>query len=129
MAIRIVQLGSPRQRNEGTRIGTVRRPPRGVRKEDYARLDFYDTWLPQLAPSAGLVNMGRTRAQTAAGWKQFEKKYLRELQSPDNLRLLDLLCALSRQTDFSLGCYCVDEKTCHRSILRKVLAARGASVT
>jgi uncharacterized protein YeaO (DUF488 family) len=129
MAVRIVRLGSPRQRNEGTRIGTVRRPPRGVRKEDYARLDFYDTWLPQLAPSAELVNMARSRTQTAAGWNQFEKKYLRELQSPDNLRLLDLLCALSRQTDFSLGCYCEDEKTCHRSILRKVLAARGASVT
>ena len=129
MAIRIVRLGSPRQQDEGTRIGIVRRPPRGVRKEDYARLDFYDTWLPQLAPSAELVNMARTRAQTAEGWNQFEKKYLRELQSPDNLRLLDLLCALSRQTDFSVGCYCEDEKTCHRSILRKVLAARGASVT
>ena len=129
MAIRIVRLGSPRHQNEGTRIGTVRRPPRGVRKEDHARLDFYDTWLPQLAPSNELVNMARSQGKTTAGWKQFEKKYLRELQSPDNLRLLDLLCALSRQTDFSLGCYCEDEQTCHRSILRKVLAERGASVT
>lgn len=128
MAIRIVRLGSPRQEDEGARIGTVRRPPRGVRKEDYARLDFYDTWLPQLAPSAALVDMARNRPLTAAGWNQFEKKYLRELQSPDNLRLLDLLCSLSKQTDFSLGCYCEEEKTCHRSILRKVLAARGAAV-
>lgn len=128
MAIWIVRLGSPRQRGEGTRIGTVRRPPRGVRKEDYARLDFYDTWLPQLAPSAELVNMARARTQTPAGWKQFQKKYMRELQSPDALRLLDLLAALSKQTDFSLGCYCEDEETCHRSILRKVLAGRGASI-
>src|SRR5271169_3638495 len=103
MAIRVVRLGSPRDANEGIRIGTVRRPPRGVRKGDYARLDFYDTWLPQLAPSAALVSMAKNRTQTAAGWNQFERKYLRELQSPDTLRLLDLLCAFSKQTDFSVG--------------------------
>jgi uncharacterized protein YeaO (DUF488 family) len=128
MAIRIVQLGSPRQQGEGTRIGTVRRPPRGVRKEDYARLDYYDTWLPQLAPSAELVSMAKNRAPTAASWKLFEKRYLKELQAPDNARLLDLLCALSRQAEFSIGCYCEEEKTCHRSILGKVLKERGASM-
>ena len=128
MAIRIVQLGSPRHQNEGLRIGIVRRPPRGVRKEDYARLDFYDTWLPQLAPSAELVRMAQDRTDAPGSWRQFEKKYLRELLTPDNLRLLDLLAALSRQTDFSIGCYCEDEWTCHRSILRTELASRGASI-
>ena len=106
----------------------MRRPPRGVRKEDYARLDFYDTWLPQLAPSAGLVTMAKNGKTTAASWKQFERKYLKELHSPDNLRLLDMLCTLSKHADFSLGCYCEDETTCHRSILRRVLVERGASV-
>ena len=128
MAIRIVRLGSPRSGDEGPRIGTVRRPPRGVRKEDYARLDFFDTWLPQLAPSAGLVAMVKNGKPTAANWNRFERSYLKELHAPDNLRLLDLLCMLSRHLDFSVGCYCEDEKTCHRSILRKVLAERGALV-
>ena len=128
MAIRIVQLGSPRQKDEGLRIGTVRRPPRGVRKEDYARLNFYDTWLPQLAPSAELVSMVKSRTATPGRWRQFEKRYLRELFMSDNLRLLDLLSAFSKQTDFSIGCYCEDEKTCHRSVLRTVLKSRGASI-
>lgn len=128
MAIRIVQLGSPRSPGEGVRIGTVRRPPRGVRKEDYARLDYYDTWLPQLAPTAPLVSMAQDRTGDPKTWKQFEKKYTQELSAPDNLRLLDLLAALSKQTNFSLGCYCVDESTCHRSVLRTMLAARGAVI-
>lgn len=128
MAIRVVKLGSPREKDEGLRVGTVRRPPRGVRKTDFARLDFYDIWLPQLAPSAGLVNSARKRPYTDAGWKQFEKEYLRELSSPDNLRLIDFLAALSKATDFSVGCYCEEESKCHRSILKKVLAAHGASI-
>lgn len=128
MAIMVVRLGSPRMKNEGLRIGTVRRPPRGVRKEDYATLDFYDIWLPQLAPSAELVTWARGRLAEPARWKQFERQYLRELSHPDNLRLLGLLSALSRQADFSVGCYCEDEKECHRSILRKVLAEHGAHI-
>lgn len=128
MAIRIVQLGTPRLQNEGVRIGTVRRPPRGVRKSDYAKLDYYDVWLPQLAPSADLVRMAQHEMQNADDWKEFAKKYRRELSSPDNSRLLDLLSALSRGTDFSVGCFCADESRCHRSILREVLADHGAAL-
>jgi len=128
MAIQVVQLGSPRDGNEGIRIGTVRRPPRGVRKVDYAKLDFYDTWLPQLAPSAELVKWVRTNKDTIANWKLFEKWYGQELSSHDNLRLLDLFAALSQGTDFSIGCYCEDERKCHRSILRKMLLKRGALI-
>ena len=126
MAIRVVQLGSPRQRDEGLRIGTVRRPPRGVRKTEYATRDFYDTWLPQLAPSAGLVSRIKKGPDTPGAWKLFERDYRRELSQPDNARLLDLLVALSKQADFSIGCYCEDEAKCHRSILGKVLRERGA---
>jgi uncharacterized protein YeaO (DUF488 family) len=128
MAIRVVQLGSPREGNEGIRIGTVRRPPRGVPKVDYAKLDFYDTWLPQIAPSAELVKWVKTSGDTAANWKLFERRYRQELSSHDNLRLLDLLAALSQGSDFSVGCYCADERKCHRSILRKMLLARGALI-
>jgi uncharacterized protein YeaO (DUF488 family) len=128
MSIRVVQLGSTRAKNEGLRIGTVRRPPRGVRKEDFARLDFYDTWLPQLAPSAGLVSWIQQRRDSAAGWKTFEGRYRRELSSADTLRLLALLAAFSRTADFSIGCYCEDEGKCHRSTLRKVLAEHGALI-
>lgn len=129
MAMRIVRLGSPRNKNEGPRIGTVRRPPRGVRKEDYARLDYYDVWLPQLAPSADLVRLAKHEATTERDWKLFEKGYRKELSSADNQRLLDLLATLSQETNFSVGCYCEDETHCHRSILRQVLIERGASVT
>jgi uncharacterized protein YeaO (DUF488 family) len=125
MAIRIVRLGSPRGDNEGIRIGTVRRPPRGVRKQDYARLDYYDTWLPQLAPSAPLVSMAQDRTGDPGTWKRFETRYLRELSTPDNQRLLDLLAALSRESDFSVGCYCEDESACHRRYLKQALSARG----
>ncbi len=128
MAIRVVRLGSPREKEEGIRIGTVRRPPRGVRKTDYARLDFYDVWLPQLAPSAGLVSWIKKHAGTAAGWGQFEKRYVRELSAPDIQRLLDFLAALSKGTSFSIGCFCEDETSCHRSILKRVLARRGAVI-
>jgi uncharacterized protein YeaO (DUF488 family) len=128
MAIRVVRLGGPRVKNEGLRIGTVRRPPRGVRKLDFARLDYYDTWLPQLAPSAELVSWIQKQRDPTEGWKSFEKKYLRELSSPDTVRLLGLLAALSRTADFSVGCYCEDERTCHRSILKKVLAEHGALI-
>jgi len=128
MAIRVIQLGTSRHENEGLRIGTVRRPPRGVRKVDYAKRNFYDTWLPQLAPSAELVKWMKARDDTPANWKLFEKRYVHELSFHDNLRLLDLLSALSREADFSIGCYCEDEKKCHRSILRKMLLKHGAFI-
>ncbi|HUI70372.1 MAG TPA: DUF488 family protein [Spirochaetia bacterium] len=128
MAISVVRLGSPRGKDEGTRVGTVRRPPRGVRKTDYARLDFYDVWLPQLAPSAKLVSWIQKSPDKASSWKQFERQYTREMSTPDNARLLDFLVALSRQTNFSIGCFCEDESKCHRSILRKLLEKRGASL-
>lgn len=128
MALSIVRLGSLRGKNEGIRMGTVRRPPRGVKKEDYSKLDYFDVWLPQLAPSAELL-------QEAKGWpydpklrKLFERRYLRELSTGDNSRLLDLLAALSKNANFSIGCYCEDEAFCHRSFLRKVLLDRGAVI-
>ncbi len=129
MAIRVLQLGSARIKDEGIRIGTVRRPPRGVRKEDYSRLDYYDVWLPQLAPSSELVQKIKKGPITASNWKTFERQFSRELSTPDNSRLLDLLVALSRVTDFSIGCYCEDESKCHRSILKKALLERGALIT
>ncbi|HTP60301.1 MAG TPA: DUF488 family protein [Spirochaetia bacterium] len=128
MAISVVRLGTPRGKNEGMRVGTVRRPPRGVKKTDYARLDFYDVWLPQLAPSATLVSWIKGHGITPANWKQFQKQYLRELASPDSQRLLDLLAALSRDTDFAIGCFCENENECHRSILRAELEKRGAVI-
>jgi uncharacterized protein YeaO (DUF488 family) len=126
MAIRVTRLGSPREEEEGIRIGTVRRPPRGVPKADFARLDYYDVWLPQLSPSAQLVSWIKNSHGTASTWKRFEQKFLRELSAPDTQRLLDLMVAFSKGTDFSIGCYCEDESKCHRSILKKVLKARGA---
>ncbi|HSN72227.1 MAG TPA: DUF488 family protein [Steroidobacteraceae bacterium] len=125
MPIRIVRLGSPRARNEGLRIGTVRRPPRGVPKSDFARRDFYDVWFPVLAPSDALLKQGLS-AESDAEWKRFVRSYRKEMQSPDAKRVLDLLAALSHQTSFSVGCYCADEARCHRSILRELLAERGA---
>ena len=120
MAIRIVRLGSPRAPGEGLRLGTVRRPPRGVRKSDYAKLNYYDLWLPDLAPSQKLV----TRA--LKNWDAIPKLYRREMQVPAAERLLGLLAALSHQTDFSVGCYCEDESRCHRSVLRELLSEHGA---
>jgi uncharacterized protein YeaO (DUF488 family) len=126
MAILVVQLGSSRKKNEGIRIGTVRRPPRGVRKEDYSKRDYYDIWLPQLAPSSDLLRKARRMPPTTSSWKEFERQYIHELSSPDNLRLLDLLATFSKVTDFSVGCYCENESRCHRSILKKVLQERRA---
>jgi uncharacterized protein YeaO (DUF488 family) len=127
MAVRIVQLGSPRQRNEGLRIGTVRRPPRGVPKTEFAGRNYYDVWLPSLAPTAELVS----RALGATGdaeWNRFVRAYRTQMNAPDPKRLLDLLAALSKTADFSVGCYCKEEDRCHRSVLRALLEARGADI-
>lgn len=125
MAIRIVQLGSPRARGEGLRLGTVRRPPRGVPKAEFASRDFYDVWLPDLAPSEALVKQGQQASDDRA-WRAFEKRYRAEMNRPEAARLLALLAALSEQTDFSVGCYCEDEARCHRSVLRTLLQEHGA---
>ncbi len=127
MSVRIVQLGSPRVAGEGLRIGSVRRPPRGVRKEDYARLDYFDVWLPNLAPSDELMKQGKA-VQDEKAWQQFCKQFRAELNQPLISRELDLLAALSQQADFSLGCYCENEARCHRSVLRDVLRERGAKL-
>jgi uncharacterized protein YeaO (DUF488 family) len=125
MAISIVRLGSPRASGEGLRIGTVRRPPRGVPKADWARRDFYDVWLPMLAPSETLLKAALA-AETDAQWKTFKRRYLAEMKDPDKSRLLDTLAALSHHGSFSVGCYCENEARCHRSVLRELLAQRGA---
>lgn len=126
--IKIVQLGSARGRNEGLRLGTVRRPPRGVRKQNYAKENYYDVWVPDLAPSAELFAR-RPTTDDEKSWLAFARKYEAELKQPEPSRLLDLLAALSHQTNLSAGCYCQDEARCHRSILRRVLAARGARIS
>ena len=125
MAIRIVRLGTARQRGEGLRIGTVRRPPRGVPKSQYAAQNWYDVWCPELAPSAGVVKLAQGAA-TERQWGQFMKRYRAEMAAPEPSRLLTLLAALSHQTDFSVGCYCDDESHCHRSELRALLREHGA---
>lgn len=127
MAIRIVQLGSARAAGEGLRLGTVRRPPRGVPKAEFASRDYYDVWLPNLAPSAALVAEGLA-ADDARQWAAFSRKYKAEMNQPDAAHLLDTLAALSHQTAFSMGCYCEDESRCHRSLLRGLLAQRGAEI-
>lgn len=127
MPVRIVRLGTPRAPGEGLRLGTVRRPPRGVPKEEFASRDFYDVWLPNLAPSAELMAEGRA-AQSDKEWAAFRRRFEAEMKQPDASHLLDALAALSRQTDFSVGCYCEEERRCHRSVLRDLLAARGAQV-
>ena len=125
MAVRIVQLGSPRAKGEGLRIGTVRRPPRGVPKTEFASRDFYDVWLPDLAPSEDLVKLGQS-ATTEKDWIAFAKKYRTEMKRPEAARLLDLLAALSLETNFAVGCYCPDPMRCHRSVLRTLLEEHGA---
>ncbi|HKU36579.1 MAG TPA: DUF488 family protein [Polyangiales bacterium] len=125
MALRVVRLGSPRVRGEGTRIGTVRRPPRGVAKQDFAERDFFDVWLPELAPTEALVKTARA-AQTEAQWKTFAKRYRSEMAKPEAQHLLQLLSVLSQTSALSVGCYCEDEQRCHRSILRELLADHGA---
>lgn len=128
MALRVVRLGTPRSHSEGLRLGTVRRLPRGVRKTDYARRNYFDLWLPELAPSPKLFAWARTDDLTGARWTRYAKAYRHEMQQPSAQRLLSLLARLSRQTDFSIGCYCERENRCHRSILRSLLVARGAKL-
>ncbi len=127
MAVRVVRLGSARAPDEGTRIGTVRRPPRGVPKAEFAAQDWYDVWFPNLAPSAETVKLA-LQAETPGQWTAFTRKYRAEMATPDNSHAIELLAALSRQTHFSVGCYCEDEARCHRSILRALLLEHGAEV-
>jgi uncharacterized protein YeaO (DUF488 family) len=127
MSIFIVQLGSPRKRGEGVRVGTVRRPPRGVSKADFARLDYYDVWFPNLSPSPELVQEA-LHAEDDRAWNAFVRKFRREMSTTDRSRELDVLAALSHHTNLSVGCYCKDERRCHRSILRELLVERGADV-
>lgn len=127
MGIRVVRLGSARASDEGLRIGTVRRPPRGVPKTAFASRDWYDVWLPNLAPSAETMKLGQG-AQTPAQWAAFTRKYRAEMALPDNAHALQLLASLSHQTNFSVGCYCENEARCHRSVLRALLAEKGAKL-
>jgi uncharacterized protein YeaO (DUF488 family) len=128
MAIRTYRLGSAREAGEGVRLGTVRRPPRAVKKEDHAALDFYDAWLPELAPSAALVSWFQAEPMSDARWAKFARSYRREMGAPEARHLLDALARLSRQADFAVGCYCEREDRCHRSILRDLLAKQGAAM-
>ena len=127
MAVRIVRLGTPRGRGEGTRIGTVRRPPRGVSKERFAKDDWYDVWFPNLAPSLEVMKLA-LKASTASQWNAFVRKYKAQMARPDARHDLELLAVLSHSADFSVGCYCEDESHCHRSILRQLLTELGANV-
>jgi uncharacterized protein YeaO (DUF488 family) len=128
VALRIVRLGSARRRGEGLRIGTARRPPRGVRKADYARRNFYDVWLPELAPSQKLVGWALAAPWSDARWRAFARRYRREMRSPAAQHLIDVLAALSRRTNLSVGCYCEREERCHRSLLRELLRDHGAKL-
>ena len=127
MALRIVRLGSPRTVDEGLRIGTVRRPPRGVPASQFASQDWYDVWYPELSPSAELVKLATT-AHSAAQWDLFFKRFRREMALPTASRTIGLLAALSHAADFSIGCYCEDESRCHRSVLRELFGARSAEI-
>jgi uncharacterized protein YeaO (DUF488 family) len=127
VAISVVRLGSPRGAHEGLRVGTVRRPPRGVPKAEFASRDFYDVWLPVLSPSPPLVTMALS-ATDAKTWQMFERKYRAEMKSPEAAHTIELLAALSSTTNFAVGCYCEDESHCHRSILRELLRERGAEL-
>ncbi|HUQ74711.1 MAG TPA: DUF488 family protein [Burkholderiales bacterium] len=128
MPLRVVRLGKPRQRGEGLRVGAVRRPPRGVRKSDYARLDYFDVWLPELAPSQKWVSWALSEPWTDARWKKYARNYRREMSEPKAQHLLTLLAALSHETDLSVGCYCEREDRCHRSLLRDLLRGHGAKL-
>jgi uncharacterized protein YeaO (DUF488 family) len=127
MSVSIVRLGTARTEGEGTRIGTVRRPPRGVPKSQFASQNWYDVWFPNLAPSAETMKLGQ-EASTPAQWAAFVKKYRAEMATPEVSRTLDLLAVLSHQSNFSVGCYCENEAHCHRSVLRALLAERGAKI-
>lgn len=128
MPLRVVRLGSPRHPDEGLRLGTVRRVPRGVKKQDYARLDYFDLWLPDLAPTSELVSWALSKPFTPRRWATYSRRYRSQMRSPEARRLLALLAALSVQTSFSVGCYCEDEPHCHRSLLRDLLIDSGARV-
>jgi uncharacterized protein YeaO (DUF488 family) len=128
MSIRIVRLGTPRAPDEGPRLGTVRRPPRGVPKSEFGKRDYYDTWLPDLSPSPGVMQQGLA-AQSDKDWAAFKRKFNAEMKQPAATHLLDLLATLSHTSSFSLGCYCEDENRCHRSVLRELLAQRGAKIS
>jgi uncharacterized protein YeaO (DUF488 family) len=125
MAVHIVRLGSKREPGEGLRIGTVRRPPRGVPKKNFASENWYDVWFPNLAPSVSTMKLG-LNATTDSQWGAFKKKYRKEMSTAENSRTLDVLAALSKRSDFSVGCYCENEDRCHRSILRQLLIEKGA---
>lgn len=128
MAITVVRLGEPRGPNEGLRLGTVRRPPRGVKKEDFSTLDFFDVWMPELAPSTELVSWALSEPFTSKRWDRYAKAYRGQMQKPPASRLITLLAKLSHQTNFSVGCYCADESKCHRSLLRELLVKAGGDV-
>lgn len=126
--VQVVRLGAPRHAEEGVRIGTVRRPPRGVPKDQYASRDYYDTWLPELAPSPELMKLGKA-VESDDDWGAFERQYRTEMSAPEKRRLLDLLAVMSHSTDFSVGCYCEEESRCHRSLLRELLREHGADLS
>lgn len=126
--IRVVRLGSPRATGEGLRVGTVRRPPRGVKKSDYARRDYYDVWLPELAPSEKLFRWAVSQPWTDVRWRRYRKAYEREMKAPAAQRLLEMLARLSHHSDLAVGCYCENEERCHRSILKKILTEKNARV-
>jgi uncharacterized protein YeaO (DUF488 family) len=128
MSLRVIRLGTPRSPDEGLRLGTVRRPPRGVKMADYARHDYFDVWLPELAPSAPLVKFALSQPFTPKRWASYARRYRAEMKKPAAARLIALLAALSRQTDFAIGCYCEDENRCHRSLLKELLVERGAKI-
>jgi len=127
--IRVVRLGTPRARDESLRLGTVRRPPRGVPKKDYSRLDFYDVWVPELAPSPALFSWIKSQPITDARWRTYARRYRAELKRPEARHLIELLAALSQHANFSVGCYCENESRCHRSLLRELLVEAGAKVS
>ena len=128
MALSVVRLGSPRRKGEGLRIGTARRPPRGVKKTDYARLDYYDVWLPELAPTQKLVSWAVSQPWTDSRWQKFARDYRREMSDPRARHLIDLVAGLSKSTNLSVGCYCEDENRCHRSVLLELLRESGAKL-
>ena len=128
MPIRVVRLGTPRTPDEGPRLGTVRRPPRGIKKADYGRLDYFDLWLPDLAPSAELVKYAYAEPWTPRRWSIYARRYRSEMRAPAAQRLINVLAALSSQADFAVGCYCEDEARCHRSLLREMLTEAKATV-
>jgi len=127
MSVRVVRLGTPRAKDEGLRIGTVRRPPRGIAKKDFAKQNWYDVWFPNLAPSLETMKLGLA-AKTPAEWKTFVRKYKAEMAEPQAKHDIALLAALSQTADFSVGCYCEDETHCHRSVLRELLKENGAKL-